>query len=82
MANPNKFLTGLVAGAVVGAIAGLVLAPKPGKDFRQLVMERTDGIRNRAETYAENLKDRFRGNSGEEATGNGVEVHSDNGVQG
>lgn len=82
MANPSRFLAGLVAGAVVGAIAGLVLAPERGKDVRQLVRDRTGEIRNKAETYVENLRERFKGKSDEETTGNGVEVHSDDGVQG
>jgi gas vesicle protein len=82
MANPNRFLTGLVAGTVVGALAGLFLAPKPGKDARELVKDRTGVIRNKAETYVESLKERFKGQPGEESTGNGIEVQSDNGVQG
>jgi gas vesicle protein len=75
-------VSGLVAGAIIGAIAGLILAPKPGRDARELVKSRTGVIRNKAETYVESLKERFKGKSNEEETGSGVEIHSDNGVQG
>lgn len=81
MANPSRFVSGMVAGAIIGAIAGLILAPKPGSDARELVRARTGEIRSKAETYVENLKERFKGKPDEEVTGNGAEVHSDNGVQ-
>lgn len=81
MAKSSDLLTGLLAGAVVGAIAGLILAPKPGKDTRELVGARTSLIRNKAENYVENLRERFKRESDEETIRNGIEVHSDNGVQ-
>ncbi len=78
MAKTSNFLTGLLAGAVVGAIAGLILAPKPGKDTRELVGSRTSEIKNRAGYYVENLRERLKGDPGEDA----IEVHTENGVQG
>lgn len=44
MAKNNKLLTGLIAGAVVGTVAGLLLAPKPGKETRMLLRERAAGL--------------------------------------
>jgi gas vesicle protein len=82
MAKSSNFLTGLLAGAVVGAIAGLVLAPKSGKDIRELVGERTGTIRDKAGTYVETMKERLKRGADEENIGNGSEVHSDRGVQG
>ena len=37
----NWFVSGLIAGAVVGGAAGLVMAPKPGKVTRRYVGIRT-----------------------------------------
>ena len=36
----DKFVTGMVFGAALGAAIGLLLAPKPGSETRQLVRER------------------------------------------
>lgn len=48
MVNRNKLVTGLIAGATVGAAAGLLFAPKPGKVSRQIVAARTGDIRHKA----------------------------------
>ena len=34
MVKPNKIVTGLIAGIAVGAVAGLLFAPEPGKASR------------------------------------------------
>ena len=44
----NKLVTGLTAGAALGAVAGLLFAPKPGKESRQMVASRARGIRHKA----------------------------------
>ena len=49
MVNTNKLVTGLIAGAALGAIAGLLFAPKPGKQSRQIVAARADELRNKAD---------------------------------
>ena len=36
----DKFVTGMVFGAAMGAVLGLLLAPKPGSETRQIVRER------------------------------------------
>jgi gas vesicle protein len=38
------FLEGLVCGALVGAITGLLLAPQPGDEFQSKVRERYDEV--------------------------------------
>ncbi len=43
----NKLLTGLIAGAAMGVVAGLLFAPKPGKESRQIVVSRSRGIRHK-----------------------------------
>ena len=40
MASGKKLITGLVAGAIVGTAAGLLLAPKSGKENRKMVGEK------------------------------------------
>jgi len=36
----DKFITGLLAGALVGTAIGMLMAPKPGTESRQIVRER------------------------------------------
>ena len=73
MAKTNNFLTGLLAGAVVGAVAGLILAPKPGRETRELVDSRISGFRSRAGYYVENIQGRFN----RELDKDSIEIHSD-----
>ncbi len=69
MADRNQLVTGLIAGAVVGAVAGLLLAPKTGKETRQIVVGRAGEIREKAGQYATSLRERMRrGQSGEESS--------------
>ena len=49
MVNTNKLVTGLIAGAALGAVAGLLFAPKPGKESRQIVAARADELRQKAD---------------------------------
>ena len=52
----DKFVTGIVFGAALGAAIGLLLAPRPGSETRQIVRERAgeyiDVARERAGEYA------------------------------
>ena len=61
----DKFVTGLLAGALVGAAFGLLLAPKPGKETRQIVRERAGEYlgtaRERAEEYIGPARERAEG---------------------
>ena len=58
----DKFVTGMVFGAALGAAVGLLLAPKPGSETRQLVRERAgeyfDVARERAGEYAGPVRER------------------------
>ena len=58
MVKPNKMVTGLIAGAALGMVAGLLFAPKPGKDSRQIVAARADELRNKAGGYVEAVRSR------------------------
>ena len=61
MSSVNRIFTGLIAGVAVGAVVGLLFAPKPGKVTRRFV-----GIRARKMTgeYLGNLRQRMERRSG------------------
>jgi gas vesicle protein len=50
MKNDSKFGLGVVIGAVVGAAAGIFLAPKSGKENREVVMEKFTDLKKAFET--------------------------------
>ncbi len=52
----NKLVIGLVAGATIGAVAGLLFAPKPGKESRQIVASRSEGIRHKSGGYLHKMR--------------------------
>ena len=54
------FGTGLLLGGIIGALAGLLLAPKPGEETRAQVMERTAGLRQKAEELTAEARERVR----------------------
>ena len=58
MVNTNKLVAGLIAGAALGAVAGLLFAPKPGKESRQIVAARADELRNKANGYVAAMRSR------------------------
>lgn len=83
MASGAKFITGLVAGTLVGAAIGLLLAPKPGKVTRQVVVEKADDWKHRAEEYFAALREKVQQDEAEEESGkiDRVEDHPDHGAQ-
>lgn len=60
MANDAGFGTGLVLGGAIGLLAGLLLAPKAGEQTRAEVMERTAGLRQRADDMTADFRERVR----------------------
>lgn len=55
MANEDRFLRGLLYGAVVGGIAALLLAPKSGKDLRKDIQDRANTLKDDAERKIDEL---------------------------
>lgn len=50
----NGFLVGLACGAAVGAVVGLILAPKPGSELRHQLADSASRLRKKAaETYGD-----------------------------
>ncbi len=76
MASGKKLITGLVAGATVGTIAGLLLAPKSGRENRKMAGEKASMIRSRTGGAFGTLKSRMKRNHTETA----VEEPSNNGT--
>ena len=58
MVKTNKLVAGLIAGAAVGAVAGLLFAPKPGKASRKIVASRADELRTKVDGYVEGIRSR------------------------
>lgn len=51
MTGKNVFVSGIIAGAAVGAAAGLLLAPKSGKVTRRFAVSKASRIRRQAGGY-------------------------------
>ena len=71
MMRGNKLVAGLVAGAVVGSAMGLLVAPKTGKESRQMVAEGTSQWRNKAGGALHNLRQK----PGEESRSSVIKEH-------
>ena len=68
-----RFLLGLLTGAAVG----LLLAPKTGKETRQIVADRVPQVLQKAKDYADSILQDIR----TELTSQGAEEDSDNHVE-
>ena len=60
----RKILAGIVAGALVGTVLGLLVAPKTGRETRQIVGMRTSDIKSKANHYFTVIRSKMK--SGEE----------------
>ena len=60
MAYRNKLVTAVMAGAAAGAIAGVMFAPKTGKETRQIVSTRAGDARQKTGHYVGSLRQRIR----------------------
>ncbi|MEY2985196.1 MAG: hypothetical protein RLZZ568_1813, partial [Cyanobacteriota bacterium] len=59
MASNNKggaLLVGMVIGGVIGSVTGLLLAPRSGKQTRQLLKKSADALPELAEDLASTLQ--------------------------
>ncbi len=78
MARRGSFLAGLIGGALAGAVAGLLLTPKPGKEVREIIREKGGEYINKGEGYVTHLRDRVRQQPSDEEV---VEIPEGNGDQ-
>ena len=60
MSANNKLIAALTTGAVLGAAAGLLLAPNPGKETRKVVAAQSGQLRHKAGHYITNLRGNLR----------------------
>lgn len=65
MTTRNQIVTGIIAGALVGTVLGLLVAPKTGKEARQIVALRGSAIKSKAGDYFTVIRNRMK--KGDEA---------------
>jgi gas vesicle protein len=65
MAKSNSVVSGVLFGVAVGVIAGLLLAPRPGKDSRPAVSVQAGELRQKAVEYVSTVRQKMRGKNGE-----------------
>jgi len=53
--NGKDFLLGAVAGAVVGALAALLLAPKSGRELRGDIVEQYHNVAHKTQEFAQTV---------------------------
>ena len=58
MTRQEKFIYGLGTGVIIGTAAGMLLAPKTGRETRNLVAARAGGLRQKATLHLGNLRRR------------------------
>lgn len=49
---------GLIAGAAIGVAIGLLYAPRPGRETREMIRQKAEDIRCQAEGLREDLKEK------------------------
>jgi len=71
MAN-TKTLLGFLAGAAVGALAGILLAPDKGSETRRKISEKgtdlADGLKNKFNDFVDSVTEKFQGAKDEAAS--------------
>ena len=81
MSKGNALMSGIGVGAVLGAIAGLALAPKPGKETRAMVGNRTRQLVSRKDYVVEGLSRRFKnGRTAQQVEENVIAEHAATGA--
>ena len=76
MAKSSRLVSGMLFGAAVGVIAGLLLAPKPGKETRKVVVTRSGALRQKTGEYVGTLRRRMRGRRGAKAVEESSDQHA------
>ena len=60
MTNRNQIVSGIIAGALVGTALGLLVAPKTGKETRELVAMKGSAFKSKAGDYFTIIRNRMR----------------------
>ena len=72
MTRGGSLLSGLIVGAVAGTVAGLLLAPKAGKEAREIVRDKGGKYVGKSGGIISNLRDRFHRESADEEVADSV----------
>ncbi len=72
MARGGSLLSGLIGGAVAGTVEGLLLAPKAGKESREIVRDKGGKYVGKSGEIISNLRDRFHRESADEEVADSV----------
>ena len=81
MSKGNALMSGIGVGAVLGAIAGLALVPRPGKETRAMVGNRTRQLVSRKDYVVEGLSRRFKnGSAAQQVEEDVIAEHAANGA--
>ncbi len=54
--SAGKFLAGFIVGGAVGALAGLLLAPKSGEETRDMIAQKSTDIYDKTEASIKEIK--------------------------
>lgn len=54
--NGGSFAAGFLVGAIAGAIIGLLFAPRPGEETRQILKEKVADIKEKAAEFAKKTR--------------------------
>ena len=65
----GRFANGLVVGALVGTAVGVLMAPQPGRQIRNLIRRKTGG-------YVGSLRERFMRNGAVNEAADRAESHA------
>jgi len=62
MMSRNQIVSGIIAGALAGTVLGLLVAPKTGKESRQLVATRGSAMKTKAGGYFTVIRNKMKKN--------------------
>ena len=69
MSKESNFLTGIVIGAIVGAAAGILLAPESGEETRKKIADKTSGLKEDLEAKLNDVSEKIKNLENEALTG-------------
>ena len=53
----SRFLAGFIVGGAIGAVAGILLAPRSGEETRKMLKDTADDMARRADETAKQIKE-------------------------